>query len=106
MYPTIKKDKDELRLVWRERRDAIAKGEKARRDEAICRAAKSLASFRFAKYVLMYAPTDEEILKSVRLEAFNMYKRAFEGDLDAMKICLEFCEEETDYWAQRCGFDD
>ena len=52
------------------------------------------------------APTDDEILKSARMESFNMYKRAFEGDLDAMKTCLEFCEEETDYWARRCGYDD
>ena len=52
------------------------------------------------------APTDDEIFKSARMTFFNMYKRAFEGDLNAMKDCLEFCEEETDYWAQRCGYDD
>lgn len=52
------------------------------------------------------APTDDEILKSARLEFFNVYKRAFEGDLDAMKTCLEFCEEETAYWARRSGYDD
>lgn len=44
---------------------------------------------------------DEEILKSERLTFFNIYKRAFEGDLDAMKICLEFCEKETAYWKKR-----
>ena len=40
---------------------------------------------------------DEEILKSDSLNFFTVYKRAFEGDLDAMKICLEFCEEEAIY---------
>lgn len=47
------------------------------------------------------APTDEEILESSRLTFFNIYKRAFEGDLEAMKICLEFCEKEAEYWNSR-----
>lgn len=47
------------------------------------------------------APTEEEILKSSHLKFFTVYKRAFEGDLDAMKICLEFCEEEVEYWRKR-----
>lgn len=44
------------------------------------------------------APTIEEILDSDRLRFFNIYKRAFNGDLEAIKICLEFCEEELNYW--------
>lgn len=47
------------------------------------------------------APTTEEILDSYRLSFFNIYKRAFEGDLEAMKICREFCEEEEKYWKSR-----
>ena len=47
------------------------------------------------------AADDEKILNSGRLTFFNVYKRAFEGDLDAMKICLEFCEEELAYWNKR-----
>lgn len=47
------------------------------------------------------APTDEEILQSQRLNFFNVYKRAFDGDLDAMKTCAEFCEEEENYWRKR-----
>lgn len=46
-------------------------------------------------------PTDEEILQSDRLKFFDIYKRAFDGDLDAMKICLEFCEKEQAYWLNR-----
>mgnify|MGYP007101857820 CR=1 FL=1 len=44
------------------------------------------------------APTIEEILDSDRLRFFNIYKRAFNGDPEAIKICLEFCEEEVNYW--------
>ena len=44
---------------------------------------------------------DDEILKSDRLRVFDVYKRAFAGDVDAMKICLEFCEEESAYWSKR-----
>lgn len=47
------------------------------------------------------APTTEEILDSNRLRFFNIYKRAFDGDLEAMKICLEFCEAELNYWNNR-----
>lgn len=47
------------------------------------------------------APSDDEILKSDRLRFFAVYKRAFEGDLDAMKTCLEFCAEEAAYWNKR-----
>ena len=47
------------------------------------------------------APTDDEILESSRLTFFNIYKRAFEGDLEAMKICLDFCEKEAEYWNSR-----
>jgi 5-formyltetrahydrofolate cyclo-ligase len=35
--------------------------EKKRRDDAICRAAISLVSFRYAEYVLLYAATENEI---------------------------------------------
>ena len=47
------------------------------------------------------APTDDEILKSNRLKFFDVYKRAFAGEPDAMKTCLEFCEEEAAYWNKR-----
>lgn len=47
------------------------------------------------------APTDKEILESSRLIFFDVYKKAFEGDLEAMKLCLEFCEKEAEYWKSR-----
>lgn len=74
MFP-IKKEKDELRAKYRALRAAIDPAEKAARDAAICRAATSLASYRFAEYVLMYAPTDEEIdIMPVALDALEKGK--------------------------------
>lgn len=47
------------------------------------------------------AADDEEILKSERLRFFNEYKKAFADDVDAMKTCLDFCEQEAAYWNKR-----
>lgn len=47
------------------------------------------------------APTDKEISDSKRLRFFNVYKRAFDGNLDDMKTCLEFCREEIALWSNR-----
>jgi len=75
MYP-IKKEKDEIRKTYREKRAAIDPAEKAKRDGAICRAATSLASYRYAEYILMYAPTDEEIdIMPVALDALSKGKK-------------------------------
>lgn len=85
MFP-IKKEKDDMRAKYRALRGAIEQSEKARRDAAICRAATSLASYRFAKYVLMYAPTDEEIdIMPVALDALSKGK----------KIAFPRCHPET-----------
>ena len=75
MY-VIKKEKDELRRVFREMRAGIDPGEKRRRDKKICDAAISLASYRFADHILMYAPTDEEIdIMPIALDALSKGKR-------------------------------
>ena len=47
------------------------------------------------------APTDKEILESSRLIFFNIYTQAFAGDPKSMKLCLEFCEKEAEYWKNR-----
>ncbi len=57
----IKYEKDEMRAKYREKRSAMSDDEKSRRNTAICNAATSLVSFRYADFVLMYAPTGEEI---------------------------------------------
>lgn len=75
MY-TVKKEKDELRKTYRELRSQIGDAERARRDSAICRAATSLASYRFADCILMYAPTREEIdVMPIALDALAKGKR-------------------------------
>ncbi len=53
--------KKELRASFREKRKELAEETKRYRDEAICKAAVDLASFRYAEYVLLYAPTKYEI---------------------------------------------
>lgn len=57
---TIKKEKDDIRKKYIEIRNSIDSEKKARRDAKICRSAISLASYRFAECVLMYAPTGSE----------------------------------------------
>lgn len=57
----IKKQKDEIREVYKEKRKNMPVEERFKRDTAVCNAALSLVSFRYAEYVLLYAPTQEEI---------------------------------------------
>ena len=58
---SIRKVKDEIRAEYSARRASMDPAEKKRRDDAICRAAISLVSFRYAEYVLLYAATENEI---------------------------------------------
>lgn len=44
---------------------------------------------------------DERIFNTNSMKAFNIYKKALEGDIEAMKTCLEFCEKESAYWDKR-----
>lgn len=47
------------------------------------------------------APSDSEIFLSERMKFIDIYRRALSGDVDAMKLCLDFCEEEAAYWDKR-----
>lgn len=48
------------------------------------------------------APSDEAIFRySERMRFIDIYRRALSGDVDAMKLCLDFCEEEAAYWGKR-----
>lgn len=58
---SIKKEKDELREKYLAARASMDLDVKADRDGRICKAAVALVSFRYAEYVLMYAPLDNEI---------------------------------------------
>ncbi len=57
----IKKQKDDLREEYKQHRLLMPMEERQRRDEAICRVAESLVSFRYAEFVLLYAATQGEI---------------------------------------------
>lgn len=65
----IKKEKDELRSTYLEKRANMDRSVKAERDAAICKSAQGLISFRFAEFVLLYAATDNEIDVSALAEA-------------------------------------
>ncbi len=65
----IKKEKDELRHSYLEKRAAMDRSVKQARDAAICKSAQGLVSFRFAEFVLLYAAMDNEIDVSALAEA-------------------------------------
>lgn len=53
--------KNDLRAQYKQLRSDMSDEERSRRDERICNTVISLASYRFADTVLMYAPTAKEI---------------------------------------------
>jgi len=57
----VKEAKNELRKKYKLLRGELSAEQKRSLDEAICSLTVSLASFRFAETVLMYAPTGSEI---------------------------------------------
>ena len=83
---SIRKIKDEIRAEYSARRSSMDPVEKKRRDDAICRAATSLASFRYAEYVLLYAATENEIqVQAIAEEALARGK----------KIAFPRCDKEA-----------
>jgi len=83
---TIRKQKDDIRAEYAAKRAAMDPAEKKRRDEAICRAAMSLVSFRYAEYVLLYAALENEI---------DITKIAAEALARGKKIAFPRCDKET-----------
>lgn len=73
---TIRKEKDELRQKYLAMRASMESEVKQTRDEAICKCAQGLVSFRYAEFVLLYAATDNEIDVSAIAEvAFKAGKK-------------------------------
>jgi len=58
-----------MRDEYKQRRLQMSMDERQRRDEAICRAAEGLISFRHAEFVLLYAATQGEIDVTALAEA-------------------------------------
>ena len=73
---TIRKEKDELRQKYLALRGEMARDEKNARDEAICKCACGLVSFRYAEFVLLYAATENEIdVSGIAASAFKSGKK-------------------------------
>lgn len=82
----IRKQKDEIRAEYKERRRQMDPDEKKARDAAICKAAESLVSFRYAEYVLLYAATPDEI------DVSDIARAAFEKN---KKVLFPKCDKKT-----------
>ena len=96
---TVRDQKNALREKYRAERAAMDAAERARRDEAIANAASNMASFRLAEYVLMYAPTGEEI------DVTGIARRALElGKRVMYPVCSK--EEHTMVYREIKSFDD
>lgn len=68
----VREQKNALREKYRAMRREMPDDERLRRDNAIAEAAAAMVSFRFAEYVLLYAPTGEEI------DVFPIARKAME----------------------------
>ena len=82
----IKKQKDDIREEYKQRRVEMPIEERHRRDEAICHVAEGLVSFRYAEYVLMYAALENEI---------DITKIAEEALARGKKIAFPRCDKES-----------
>jgi 5-formyltetrahydrofolate cyclo-ligase len=82
----IKKQKDDIREEYKERRSSMSPEEKFVRDEAICRAAEGLVSFRYAEFVLLYAATPDEI------DVFPLARTAL---AKGKKVLFPRCDKKT-----------
>ena len=82
----IKQQKDSIREQYRDLRRQINAEEKFRRDNEICKAAESLMSYKYAEYVLLYAPEDEEI---------DIYPIAEMSLKKGKKICFPRCDKKN-----------
>lgn len=72
----IKKQKDDMREEYKAKRASMDAEEKFRRDSALCKAAESLVSFRYAEYILLYAATADEIdVSDIAASAFAKGKK-------------------------------
>ena len=82
----IKKQKDDIREEYKQRRVEMPMEERHRRDEAICHVAEGLVSFRYAEYVLLYAATEGEIdVNAIAELALEKGK----------KVCFPRCDKKT-----------
>lgn len=95
----VRDQKNAIREKYRALRAEMDEDEKRRRDSAIAQVATSMASFRLAEYVLMYAPTGEEI------DITEIARRALElGKKVLFPVCSK--EEHTMVYRQISSLDE
>lgn len=92
--PSVKQQKNEIRSLFREKRRSMSPGgERKERDTSLVNAVLSMVSFRFAEYVLMYAPQPEEIdVTEVARRALSLGKRVFFPKCDTLSCTMEYRE--------------
>lgn len=86
MINKIKKEKDDIRALYSQKRKAITPEMKRELDFAVCRSAINMASFRYADIVLFYAALPNEI---------NINKIAEEALKKGKKVAYPRCNTET-----------
>lgn len=88
----LKEKKNELRLIYKEKRKAVSPEEKLRRDGEICKRFISLCSYRFSDTVLMYSPLKYEIdVTGICIDALSKGKKvAFPRCLDAYNMTYHY----------------
>lgn len=80
----LREKKNELRLIYKEKRKAVSAEERQRRDSEICKRFISLCSYRFADIILMYSPLKSEIdVTEICIDALSKGKKV------AFPRCLE-----------------
>ena len=82
----IRRRKNDIREKFKALRAAIPSEKKAQMDEKICNSFVSLATYRYASVLLMYAPKADEV------DVFPIAKRALE---DGKMIAFPRCIPET-----------
>ena len=104
--PSVKQQKNEIRSLFREKRRSMSPGERKERDTSLVNAVLSMVSFRFAEYVLMYAPQPEEIdVTEVARRALSLGKRVFFPKCDTLSCTMEYrrCTSRIAWEKVRCA---
>ncbi len=82
----IRKRKNDIRTHYKQIRAELDRDKKAAMDEAICSYFTTLATYRYASVLLMYAPKKDEV---------NVYPLAERALADGKKVAFPRCIEET-----------
>lgn len=89
----LRTQKTEFRESYMAKRRELDGETRRFRDRELCKNVCSMVSFRFAEYILMYAPVGEEIdVNPIAIRALEMGKRVFYPVCDAKNYTMSFGE--------------